>query len=194
MKKHILFLLAALSLIAAPLWADNLNRGMGQASHFFPASKTIKLQISGSAIPLTDPLAGPFPIMANMEGSGNIGYVTGHGMYLFRQLVFDEYGRSVLQALEGQQSFRLKINGEVLLGVFDPGETGWLQITDPEAGLAVWEQNLTGQIVGGTGRFAGIKGTFEKSIRGFAVLFTASGAASAVVQPYSGTMKIQLEE
>lgn len=195
MKKQIICLLVVLSLIAVPLWAGSPDGGTRQAAHFFPASKIIKLQISGSAIPLANPLTGPFPIMANMEGSGNIGHMSGQGMFLYDQLIFDNNGKTNLQFLEGQESFRLQINGEVLLGVFDPGETGWLQIIDPATGSAVWEQNWTGRIVGGTGRFAGMQGTFKKSASGFAVLFSGPGQpASAVVQPYSGTMEIRLDE
>ena len=194
MKKQIIFLLVVLSLIAIPLWAENPGSETGKAAHFFPGSRIIKLQISGSAIPLTDPLMGPFPVQANMEGSGNIGRISGQGMYLYNQLIFDVNGHTDLLLLEGQQSFRLEINGEVLFGVFDPGKTGWLQITDPVTGSAVFEQEWTGKIIGGTGRFAGVKGTFAKSASGFAVLFTEYGPASAVVMPWKGTMEIQLEE
>jgi hypothetical protein len=193
MKKQFLFLFVVLSLIAVPLLAEKPDRGMTNAAHFIPASKTIKLEISGSAIPLADPLAGPFPIMAHMEGSGNIGYVSSQGMYLCNRLVIGGDGRGDLEVLEGQNSFRLKINGDVLLGISDSGITGWLQITDPVTGSAVWEQTFTGRIVGGTGRFAGIKGTYKKSIKGFSVLFTEYGPASAVVQPFKGTLEIKLE-
>lgn len=194
MKKQIFFLLVVLSLIAIPLWAASHFRGTKQAAHSFPASKIIKLQISGSAIPLADPLAGPFPVVAYAEGSGNIGQISGQGMYLYAPLFFEK-GQSKLQLLEGQMSFRLKINGEVIFGGFDPGETGWMQIIDSDTGEAVWEQNWTGRIVGGTGRFAGIEGTFTHSASGFAVLFNASGqSASAVVMPWTGTLEIRLEE
>jgi len=194
MKKQILFLLVVLSLIAMPLWAENPGVATGQAAHFFADSKTIKLQVSGSAIALADPLAGPFPVLTNMEGSGNIGQISGQGMYLYNQLEFDIYGESILEVLEGQTSCRFKINGDVLLVVFDPGKTGWLQITDLATGSAVFEQEWTGKIVGGTGRFEGVKGTFSKSARGFAVLFTEYGPANAVVMPWTGTMKIQMEQ
>ena len=195
MKKQILFLLVVLSLIAIPLWAENPGDAISQAVHFSHGPTAIKLKISGSAIPLADPLAGVFPVLANAEGSGNIGRVSAEGMYLYAPLIFGSDGKSDLQLLEGQMSCRLEINGEVLLGVFDPGITGWMQIVDPETGSAVWEQNWTGRIVGGTGRFAGIKGTFKKSVGGFATLFSAPGQpASAVVMPWSGTLEIQLEE
>ena len=195
MKKQILFLFIVLSLIAIPLLAENPGKGIGQAAHFFPASKTIKLNISGSAMPLGDPLIGPWPLMAEMEGSGNLGHVSGQGMYLYDRLIIEEDGSCVLRVLEGQQSFRFEINGDVLLGIFNPGEAGQLQIIDPETGAAIWEQNLTGRIVGGTGRFAGIKGTVKKSFKGFSVLFSAPGQpAGAVVHPYKGTLEIRLEE
>ena len=193
MKKQILFPLVVLCFIAVSLWAADPDGATGQAEHSFQGPKTIKLQISGSAIPLANALAGEFPVLANAEGSGNIGQVSGQGMYRYARLVFVD-GFSVLQLLEGQQSFRLKINGEVLFGVFDPGITGWMQIIDPD-GSAIWEQNWTGRIIGGTGSFAGIQGTFEKSASGIASLFSGPGQpASALVMPWSGTMEIQLEE
>lgn len=195
MKKRILFLLVVLGLFVIPLWAVNYYMGTEQATGLFPANRTIKLQISGSAIPLADPLSGPFPVLASGEGSGNIGQVSGQGMYLYDLLIIGSDGRIALQLLEGQMSIHLKTYGEVLLAVFDPGETGWMQIINPDTGEAVWEQIWTGRIVGGTGRFAGIKGSFNKHAKGFAVLFSASGQpASAVVMPWTETLEIQLGE
>jgi len=194
MKKQILFMLVGLSLMAIPLWATDSQNDTEQAAHHSLATKTIKLHISGSAIPLADPLAGPFPILINVEGAGNIGHISSQGICLYAPLVFGPEGKSDLQLLEGQSSYRLEINGEVLLGIIDPGVTGWIQITDLATGFAVWEQTWTGKIVGGTGRFAGIKGAFKKSARGFAVLFTEYGPAGAVVQPWQGTMEIRLEK
>ncbi len=195
MKRQILLLLVVLSVISVPIWAANQGGGTGQVAQNFPDSKTIKQQVSGSAIPLANPLAGPFPILANTEGSGKSGHISGQAMYQYDQLVFGSDGRSVLRILEGQAAYRFEINGEVLLAVFDSGETGWLQITDPATGAAIWEQNWVGKIVGGTGKFAGMKGTFKKSAKGFAVLFSAPGLpANAVVQPWSGPLEIQLDE
>lgn len=195
MKKQILFLSIVICLIAVSLWAETSRSGTGLAAQDNSYSKVMKLQISGSAIPLANPLAGPFPILANYQGSGNAGHVSGQGMYLYSPLSFGSDGKSALSLLEGQTSCRFEVNGEVLLGVFDPGETGWLQITDPATGSAAWEQNWVGKIVGGTGEFAGIQGTIKKSARGSAVLFTASGQpGSAVVQPWSGTLEIHLEK
>jgi hypothetical protein len=195
MKKRILFLLVVLGLFAISLCAVNYYMGTVQAAGSFPANRTIKLQISGSAIPLADPLSGPFPVLASGEGSGNLGQVSGQGMYLYDPLIIGSDGRIVLQLLEGQMSLNLKAYGEVLLAVLDPGETGWMQIINPDTGEAVWEQNWTGRIVGGTGRFTGIEGSFNKHAKGFAVLFSAPGQpASALVMPWTETLDIQLEE
>jgi len=193
MKNQILFLLIALSFMAVLLCAADLSTGTGQALN---DSKVIKLKISGTAIPLANPLVGVFPILAFYEGTGNIGKVSGQGMLLYDQLNFDwNTGLSGMRVLEGQGSCRMEINGEVLFAIYDPGETGWLQITDPSTGAAIWEQAWTGKIAGGTGQFAGKKGTFKKSAKGMAVLFNASGQpANAVVQPWSGTLEIQLTD
>ncbi|MEJ2110742.1 MAG: hypothetical protein P8Z37_12700 [Acidobacteriota bacterium] len=193
MKKQILFLLVVLSLIAIPLWAASHFGGMEQAAHLFPASKTIKMRISGSAIPLADPLAEPFPVLASGEGSGTIGPISGQGMYLYDRLIIGSDGRIVLRLLEGQMSIHLKAYGEMLLAVLDPGETGWMQI-NPDTGEAVWEQIWTGRIVGGTGRFAGIEGSFSKHAKGLAILSAPGQPSSAVVMPWTETLEIQLEE
>lgn len=195
MNKHILCLLVILSLFAVPLWAQRPANNEGRDMQVLSQSKVIKLQISGSAIPLANPQVAPFPLLANYEGSGNLGHVSGQGMYLYAPLNFGSNGKAVLAILEGQTSCRMEINGEVLLAVFDPGETGWLQITDPISGSSVWEQTWTGKIVGGTGEFAGAKGTIKKYAKGFAVLFSAPGQpANAVVQPWSGTVEIQFAQ
>lgn len=195
MNKQILCMAIVLSLIAVPLWAQMPVGASERDPQSLPHAEFIKVQISGSAIPLANPLAGPFPILANFEGSGTSGSVSGQGMYLYAQMAFGSDGKAVLRVLEGQTSCRMKVNGEVLLGVFDPGETGWIQITDPFIGSAVWEQNWSGKIVGGTGEFAGVKGTFKKSAKGLAALFSATGQpANAVVQPWSGTLEIQLDK
>jgi hypothetical protein len=194
MKERIFFLLIILSLIAVPLLAVDFGNSTGQAAHYCTYLNTIKLKISGSAIPLANPLAEAFPILANYEGLGNLGRISGQGMYLYSPLSFGSDGKAVLHVLEGQTSCRMEINGEVLLGVFDPGDTGWIQFTDMSTGSAVWEQTWTGKIVGGTGQFAGKKGTIKKHAKGLAVLFTPSGPANAVIQPWSGTLEIHLED
>lgn len=195
MKKRILFLLVVLSLFVIPLWAVDYYMGMVPAADSFPANRIIKLQISGSAIPLANPLSGPFPVLASGDGSGNLGQISGQGMYLYDPLIIGSDGRIVLQLLEGQMSLNLKAYGEVLLAVLDPGETGWMQIINPDTGEAAWEQIWTGRIVGGTGRFAGIEGSFSKHAKGFAVLFSAPGQpTSAVVMPWTETLEIQLDE
>ncbi len=194
MKKQILLLVAVLSLIAVPLLAVDFGNNTGQSVQYFTSLNTIKLKISGSAIPLANPLTGPFPILANYEGLGNLGRVSGQGMYLYSPLSFGSDGKATLQVLEGQASFRVEINGEVLLAIFDPGVSGYIQITDMSTGSAVWEQTWTGKIVGGTGRFAEKKGTIAKYAKGLAVLFTQAGPANAVVQPWSGTLEIHLTD
>jgi hypothetical protein len=110
-------------------------------------------------------------------------------------LSFGPDGKAIIDVLEGQTSCRLDINGEVLLGVFDPGVAGWMQITDPSTGSIVSEQNWTGRIVGGTGAFAGKKGTIQASAKTVGVLYIAPGIpANAVLMPWSGALEINLEK
>jgi hypothetical protein len=195
MKKQVLFLLLALCLIAVPLWAQNGNSDREQAQHAYFHAKAIKAEFSGSAIPLANPFTGPFPVLVNFEGDGNRGRVSGQTMFLYAPLSFGPDGKAIIDVLEGQTSCRLDINGEVLLGVFDPGVAGWMQITDPSTGSIVSEQNWTGRIVGGTGAFAGKKGRIKASAKTLGVLFTAPGIpGNAVLMTWSGALEIDLEK
>ena len=192
MKKRILFLLIALSLIAVPLYAEDLSTGTGQVLN---DSKVIKLKISGSGIPLANPAVGAYKILTFYEGTGNIGKVSGQDMAFYDQMFFNENGFAVLRALEGQISLRMETNGEVLLAVYDPSEDGWVQITDPLTYACIWEQTCTGKIVGGTGQFAGQKGTWKIFAKGMGVYFNTSGQpANAVVHTLSGILELHLTD
>ena len=195
MKKQFLFLLLALSLTAIPLWAGIPGNDGEEEQYAQFHAKAIKAKISGSAIPVANPSGGPNAVLANLEGHGNMGRISGQGILIYAPTSFGPDGKAAIDLLEAQASFRLEINGDVLLAVYDPGVVGWMQIIDPSTGYIVWEQSCTGRIVGGTGALAGKTGTFKKSFKGFALYFTAPGVPANVrIQPWSGVLEIHFDE
>lgn len=171
MRQALIFLVV-MGLCAVPVSAQEAD-----------SDRIIKLKISGTALFLADPFASPqVPVMPIFAGHGNLGDVTGQGLYLYQQFV---PGPTMdLVCLSAQAGLRFDSSGDTLLLVFTPGLTGKATIAD--VGTMVWQQTWSGTIAGGTGRFSGAKGTFTKIATGFGVLIGS-------VSPYEGTIEIHLD-
>lgn len=171
MRQALIFLVV-MGLCAGPLLAQEPD-----------SDRIIKLKISGTVLFLADPFTTPqVPGIAIFAGHGNLGGVTGQGLYLYQQMV---PGPTIdLVCLSAQTGLRFDSSGDMLLLVITPGLTGKATIQD--AGTMTWQQTWSGAIVGGTGRFSGAKGTFTKTATGFGVL-------TGSVSPFEGTIKIRLD-
>lgn len=148
--------------------------------------QTLKLRIWGTTTALADWLAGDAPMLASGQGVGTLGRFSTQGLYLYAQLLPDEAGRGEMLCLQAQASVVLDSTGDSLVIISDPGPAGFLQITDIYTLSFVWEQEWTGSVIGGTGRFEGAHGTFTKQLRGF-------GQVPGFATPWTGTLVIELD-
>jgi hypothetical protein len=168
--KRALVVLAVLGLVAAPVWAQS------------PSEQTrLRLDVSGTVITLGDPFAGDFSVMPFWAGKGPLGKVTAQSFYLY-QGIDPSVGQLVCRG--GQIGIRFESTGDMLLLNVDPGLTGTIV---PVGSLLSWEQDWTGTVIGGTGRFQGATGTFTKRAAGILVL-------PGLVQVWEGTAEIVLDK
>jgi hypothetical protein len=168
--KRALFVLAILAVIGTPAWAQGSSE-----------ERILKLEASGTAIPLGNPFAGDFSLLANWQGTGPLGKIGSQAIILYQQ-IDPVVGNLVCRG--GQIGLRFESNGDVLLLTISPGFAGTSVPVSPTAMKS--EQNLAGVVVGGTGRFAGATGSFTMSITG---LFALPG----LVHVAEGTIEIALD-
>lgn len=168
--KRTLTVLAILAVIGTPAWAQGSSE-----------AQVLRLEASGTAIPLGNPFAGDFSLLANWQGKGPLGRIGAQAAILY-QRIDPAVGNLVCGG--GQIGLRFESTGDMLLLNINPGFAGTSVPISP--GAMKSEQSLAGVIVGGTGRFAGATGSFTMSINGFFVL-------PGLVHAAEGTIEVALE-
>lgn len=168
--KRALTVLAILAVIGTPAWAQESSE-----------VRVLKLEASGTAIPLGNPFAGDFSLLANWQGKGPLGKSAAQAMILY-QRIDPAVGNLICGG--GQIGVRFESTGDMLLLNINPGFAGTSVPVSP--GTMKSEQNLAGVVVGGTGQFAGATGSFTMSINGFVAL-------PGLVHLAGGTIEIALE-
>jgi hypothetical protein len=168
--KRALTVLAILALIGTSAWAQGT-----------PEVRVLRLEASGTAIPLGNPFAGDFSLLANWLGKGPLGKVESQAVFLY-QRIDPAVGNLVCGG--GQIGLRFESTGDMLLLNVAPGFAGTSVPIAP--GVMKSEQNLAGAVVGGTGQFAGATGSFTMSINGLVAL-------PGLVHVAAGALEIALD-
>jgi hypothetical protein len=167
--KRVLIVLAVLGAMAAPAWSQDAND---------VAVRTF--DVSGTAIPLGDPSAGPFPLLVTMQGKGPLGKFSAQALYTYQ--IDAKTGQ--LACGGGQIGVRFESTGDILLLSVQPGIAGTAVPVSP--GVLKSHQMWTGMVVGGTGRFEGATGSFSSAADGLVV-------QPGFVHVIDGTLEIRLD-
>ncbi len=168
--KKVFFLLAVsglLTILAAPL-----------SSQTAVGPQFIRFEISGTSIALGDPFTSSvFPVLPTFNGKSSLGPISGQGLIMYLQFVPTPQGVPMV-IVSGSMGIRFDSTGDMLLLKATPGQTGLATSN------ITWEQTVTGEVVGGTGRFEGATGTFTLIL---------SGRGPGSVSIYEGTIEMQLD-
>ncbi len=162
--KRALAVLAVLGVLASPVWAQGAS--------------VARYSASGTAISLGNPFTGSFSLLVTFEGSGPLGKITARSLLAYQQ-INPQTGQLICGG--GQIGVRFESTGEMLLLNVDPGLVGTTWPVSPTSFRS--EQSFTGEVAGGTGRFAEATGSFTLSIRGFV-------AQPGLVHIAEGTLEI----